>query len=296
MSAVERDLILVPTDFTAVADSAIDHAIEIARLFNHKICLLHIVARKTPKIIVDKKLNQMCRIAAGYSKRSGIQITYRIEEGSIFDQISNTANKLNAEFIVMGIHGKQGVQHITGSYAYKVVCSSSIPVMVVKKKHHHVGYNNIVVPVDFTHESTQKLNQAIKFAKYFDSMIHIIGVISSRSSVYKIKKEALLKNITDYMAIAGVKVRAEVLIKPGSDIHDEVLKYADEIDADLIMIVTEKGGKIAEVFGRNDAEQIIDKADMPVLTILPGNDYDDDEDDTSFFSTFIDPLGLIDKP
>jgi nucleotide-binding universal stress UspA family protein len=294
MSTKERDIILVPTDFTPVADCAIDHAIEIAKLFNHKICLLHIVGKKTSVVARDKVKSQLERISTGYSNRSGIQITYRVEEGSIFDEISKTAEIISAEFIVMGIHGKQGVQHIVGSYAYKVVCSSKVPVMVVKKKHHHEGYNNIVVPVDFSHESSQKLNQAIKFAKYFDSTVHIIGVIRSRSSVFKIKKEALLKNITDYMESAGVKVLAEVLIKPGADIYDEVLEYADREDADLIMIVAEKGGRFDGVLGRNDAELIIDKADMPVLTILPNPDYDDD--DPSLFHSFIDPLGLIDKP
>jgi nucleotide-binding universal stress UspA family protein len=295
MTKVERDTILVPTDFTPVADSAIDHAIEIAKLFNHKICLLHIIGKKTSVSARDKIENQLKRISTGYSNRSGIKISYRIDEGSIFDGISKTADEIEAEFIVMGIHGKQGVQHIVGSYAYKVVCSSKVPVMVVKKKHHHVGYNNIVVPVDFSHESSQKLNQAIKFAKYFDSEVHIIGVIRSKSSVYKIKKEALLKNITDYMENAGVKVVAEVLIKPGADIYEEVIEYADNIDADLIMIVAEKGGRFTGVLGRNDAEQIIDKADMPVLTIVPSTEFDDD-DDSSFFHSFIDPLGLIDKP
>lgn len=295
MTLTERDTILVPTDFTPVADCAIDHALEIAKLFNHKICLLHIVAKKSTQAQKDSVLARLQKIATAYQERSGIQIIYRVEEGSIFDEISLTASKISAEFIVMGIHGKQGLQHITGSFAYKVICSSKVPVMVVKKKHHHVGYNNIVVPVDFTFESTQKVNKAIKFAKYFDSVVHIIGIIRSRSSVFKIEKEALLKNITDYVSNAGVKVHAEVLIKPGADIHDEVLEYATRIDADLIMIVAEKSGKFSEVLGRNDAEQIIDKADIPVLTVIPNLEYDDDDDD-SLLSSFIDPLGLIDKP
>lgn len=45
MASIERDTIIVPTDFTPVADCAIDHALEIAKLFNHKVCLLHIVGK-----------------------------------------------------------------------------------------------------------------------------------------------------------------------------------------------------------------------------------------------------------
>ncbi len=297
MTSVERDTILVATDFTPVADCAIDHAIEIAKLFNHKLCLLHIVSKKTGQLQRDKIIRKLEKIANAYQDRSGIEITYRLEEGSIFDEISRTASKLKAEFVIMGIHGKKGVQHILGSYAYKVITSSKVPVMVVKKKHHHVGYNNIVVPIDFTYESGQKVGQAIKFAKYFDSTVHIIGVIQSKSSVYKIKKEAILKNIMDYLSNHGVKAKAEIIIKPGADIDDEVFEYSEKHDADLIMIVAEKSGRISELFGNNVPEQIIDKADIPVLTVIPNLEYDEDlEWDETFLSPFYDPLGVIDKP
>ncbi len=293
---MERDTILVPTDFTPVADCALDHAIEIAKLFNHKICLLHVVNKKSSQCQRDRFIKMIEKLAATNSERSGIKISGIIQEGSIFDQISATATKLSAEFIVMGIHGKKGVQHVTGSYAYKVVSNSKVPVMVVKKKHHHVGYKNIVIPIDFTYESSQKINKAIKFAKYFDSVIHVIGVIGSKSSVYKIEKEALLKKVLDYLQSANIKAKAEVLIKPGSDIHDEVLSYSEKIDADLIMIVAEKTGRFTELFGKNDAEQIIDKAEIPILTVIPNKEYDEDEDEDVLLSSFFDPLGLIEKP
>ncbi|MFN2396021.1 MAG: universal stress protein [Bacteroidales bacterium] len=299
MTTVERDIILVPTDFTPVADCALDHAIEIAKLFNHKVSLLHIIGKKTNDEQRERILGKLQKVAETNQNRTGITINYQLEEGSIFEEISSTASNLNAEFIVMGIHGKQGVQHIVGSYAYKVICSSKIPVMVVKHKHHHVGFNNIVIPISFTIDPASKINKAIKFAKYFDSVIHIIGVLKSRSSVYKIKKEALLKNLVDYVEKAGVKIKAEIIVRPGTDFDDEVIRYAREIDADLIMIVAERSGRFDLVMGRNDAEQIIDKADLPVLTVIPNSEYDEDDDDDSddsLISTFFDPLGLIDKP
>ncbi len=293
---MERDTILVPTDFTPVADCALDHAIEIAKLFKHRICMLHVVSKKLSQCQIDRFRKRLEKIASSNSERSGIQISARIEEGSIFNVISETASKINAEFIVMGIHGKQGTQHLTGSYAYKVIRSSKVPVMVVKKKHHHIGYKSIIIPIYFTIESSQKINKAIKFARYFDSVIHIIGVIGSKSSVYKIEKEALLKKILDYIDSTGVKAKAEVLIKPGSDVYDEVLQYADQQDADLIMIVAEKSGRFTELMGKSDSEQIIDKADIPVLTVIPSSEDEEDEEDNSLLSSFFDPLGLIDKP
>lgn len=294
---MERDIILVPTDFTPVADCALDHAIEIAKLFDHKIRLAHVINKKASISEREKVEKRIQKIAQTNFERSGIDISGMVVEGNIFDTISATASKISAEFIVMGIHGKKGVQHVFGSYAYKVICSSKIPVMVVKKKHHHVGYNNIVIPISFNYESTQKINKAIKFAHYFNSTLHIIGILGSTSSVYKIEKEALIKKIMDYVESAGTKAKTQILVKPGADIHEEVLSYAEKIDADLIMIVAEKSGRFTELFGKNDAEQIIDKADIPVLTAIPNLEYDEDNDeDDSLLRSFFDPLGLIDKP
>ncbi len=294
---MERNIILVPTDFTSAADCALDHAIEIARLFIHKICLLHVDNKKLTTLQKEKVQKQLDKISIVTSKRTGLEVFNLIREGNIFEQINETANQLKAEFVIMGIHGKKGLQHIVGSYAYKVVSNSIVPVMVVKKKHIHLGYNNIVIPIDFSYESSQKLNLAIRFAKYFDSTIHVIGIIGSASSAMKIKKEALLKQVHDYVENGGVNAITEVLIKPGSNVEDEILDYSDKIDADLIMIVAEKSGPFTEFFRFNVAEQIIDRAEIPILTIIPNDVYNEEEDeDETLLSSFFDPLGIIDKP
>ncbi len=291
---MERDIILVPTDLTPVADCALDHAIEIAGLFKHRIVLLHVVSKRTSNEERVKVENTLEKIALTNTKKSGIKIGWVIAEGSIFEEISHNAFLIKAEFIIMGIHGKKGVQHIVGSYAYKVIESSKIPVLVVKNKHHHTGYKNIVIPIDFTSDSSQKINKAIKFARYFGSTIHVIGVLNSISSVYRIEKEVLLKKVVDYIEAAEAKAIAEVLIRPGSEVYEEVIDYAKNIDADLIMIVAEKSDPFSELFGKNDAEHIIDKAEIPILTVIPNAEYDDD--DETLLRSFFDPLGLIDKP
>ena len=294
MTKLKGDILLVPTDFTPVADCAIDHAIEIAKLFELKICLLHIV-RKNVSLSTRKEVEtKLMRISAGFTKSSGINISYKVQEGSIFDEISKTADTIKAEFIVMGIHGRQGVQHLLGSYAYKVISSTNVPVIVVKNRHHHEGYNNIVVPVDLNFDSTKTVNNAIKFAKLFNSVVHVIGVLQSGSSVTRINKKVLIKKISDCITSKSVKVKAEILLKRNSEVSEKVLEYADSIEADLVMIVAEKGGSFSGLFGRNYAEQIIDKAEMPVLAIVPTDNYDD-EIDVYGFQSFIDPLGLIDK-
>ena len=106
MNQAEGDTILVPTDFTDVSEYAIDHAIEIAKIFKHKICLLHVISRRTTgsgkmMIMQENMENQVAAIA----ERTMLKVFYMIVEGSIFSTISEVADRINAEFIVIGIHG-----------------------------------------------------------------------------------------------------------------------------------------------------------------------------------------------
>ncbi len=293
MKDEKKNVILVPTDLTSVTECALDHAVEIAKLFNRKIILLHVMAKKKADEEIRMKLEQK---TSKLSEDSGLDVSYKIAEGSIFTTISKAAEDVNAEFIIMGIHGKKGMQYVVGSYAYKVITSSKVPVLVVKRKHIHTGYKNIVLPIDFTLESTQKVRYAVKFAKYFDATIRILGFLSTKSSVWKIKKEVILQKVTEYITQAGVEVTAEIIIQPGAAMHDIVLDYAEKIDADIIMIVAELGDSFRDVFSRNSAEQIVDKSDFPVLNIIP----DPLEDQVysskqTVFKPFIDPLGVLKK-
>lgn len=298
MNQAEGDTILVPTDFTDVSEYAVDHAIEIAKIFKHKICLLHVISRRTTgsgkmMIMQENMENQVAAIA----DRTMLNVFYMIVEGSIFTTISEVADRINAEFIVIGIHGMKGVQHIVGSYAYKVISSSNIPVVVVKHMHHHVGYKNIVLPVDFSKKRAHKIAEAIKFAKYFGATIRIFGFLSTGNKAKIIKKEALLKGVTDMFAKHDIPVTTDLLVNPGYDWAEALMRYAEEIDADLIMMVVEKAGRVSDMFYSNATERIIDKADVPLLTVVPIDKFREDEiQKKAFLKPFLDPLGLLSEP
>ncbi|MBS4013317.1 MAG: universal stress protein [Bacteroidetes bacterium] len=294
MNSISSKIILVPVDYTERAVHAIGHALVMARLFGYRINLLHVITKKVDKDDEAKAQKKIGKFAADFYKKSGVEIQGIVREGSIFTTIGETANEIKADLILMGIHGKKGLQHLFGSFAYKVICSSSVPVAVVKNPLKKKNFENIVLPIDFSKESTIKVNQAIKYAHYFGASIRIIGILDTKSTVMKIHKEALLKKVMDYIKSAGVNVTADVLIQPGSDVHKATLKYADDIDADMIIIVAEKEGGLSDIFSKNSAEEIIDKAEMPVMTIIPNPDEKDFSDSQGkIVKSFVDPLGLI---
>ncbi len=284
--------ILVPVDFTQVAENAYNHAIEIAKLFSRDIILLHIIGKNTSANQKKKAEKKLVSFSKKFIKPENTEVLCKIQEGSIFNVITDIAVEVSAEIIVMGVHGKKGLQHIMGGYAYRIISNSKVPVMIVRNMYSGEGYKNIVVSVDLSNESKEEILTAIKFAGYFDSTLNMIGVLKSASSANKIKQEVLLANLTRHVENIGVDVNVEVLDTSGTSIHDKVLEYAKNINADLIMIVAKKGGRITEVLGQNYAERIIEKSQIPVLSITPFYESDGEPIDTYSVGYFVDPFGV----
>ncbi len=296
---MKQETILVPFDFSDVAYYALNHGMAMAQTFNYKLALLHVIIKKDIGTEKEKKAGSSLNALATHIKGiTGLEADYHLKTGNIFDTISEVADELDAVFVVMGVHGKKGVSHIVGSYPYKVVCKTKAPVLIVKTKHRHKGFRNIVVPIDFSRKSAQKVSQALKFAKFFGAKIRVFGFLSYENKAKIINKEALLKSINDFFVEKGVSVTTDLLVDPKLDWPEALLAFAEKVDGDLIMIVAERGNRFQDIFSSNNTEKILDKANIPVLSIMPCAE-DLAEEAASITSKqgivtpFIDPFGFF---
>jgi len=300
MDVMEKDTILVPVDFSDVAYFAMDHALSIARNFGHKLVLLHVLAKKDRVGLKKQEAeDKLSDFSAKLSRVHDLKVSYLVRQGNIYTTISELADELHAAFIVMGVQGEKGAKHLAGSYAYRVVCCANAPVLVVKNHHHHLGFRNIVVPIDFSKRSVQKVAQAVKFARYFHAKIRVFGFLSSQNKAKIINKEALLKSVNDFFEENGVKVSAHLVVKPGMDWPEALILFAQQVDADLIMIVAERGGRIQDLFSTNHTERILDAVHIPVLTIVPGSADLAVESKSAphrLLTPFVDPFGFLKQP
>ncbi len=298
---MKQDVILVPFDFSDVAYYALDHAMAMAEIFDYTLALLHVIGKKDIGSEKEKDANKSLKnLSAHITGINRLNAEHYLRAGNIFDTISEMADELNAVFVVMGVHGKKGVSHIVGSYPYKVVCKTNAPVLIVKSKHHHDGFKNIVVPIDFSRKSAQKVAQATRFAKFFGAQIRVFGFLSSENKAKIINKEALLKSVNDFFVEKDVPVTTDLLVNPKLDWPEALLSFAENVDADLIMIVAERENRFQDIFSSNNTEKILDKANIPVLTIMPcAEDLAEEEEAISsrqgIVTPFIDPFGFFER-
>ena len=114
-----KKLIIVPWDFTNVAESALAHAAKISRMIGSEICLLHIVDPGIKVKAEGEKKILLRHVAEENSRKYNLNIVSEIVKGSIFTSIAEFANSKDKEasLVVMGTHGMKGMQKLTGSWA-----------------------------------------------------------------------------------------------------------------------------------------------------------------------------------
>ncbi len=178
--------LLVPTDFTQEAHTAIHHAVKLGNIIDSEIILLNVVKSKEDIAKATNLLKEEEAIAKSINANANVKSIVRI--GNIFDDIGDTAAEIGASLIFMGTHGASGWQKITGSYALKVITNSSVPFIVVQDKLvNDTGYDSIVVPLDLNIETKQKLEMVVNMAHYFDSKVHLITPYESAWNKFSTK-------------------------------------------------------------------------------------------------------------
>jgi nucleotide-binding universal stress UspA family protein len=138
--------ILVPTDFSEGAESALDVAIDLSKKYGAQITLLHCyevplyVYSGAPPVPADywtpiqNAASRRLEAAVAELARRSPEAKGLLSQGAPWEQILHAADETKADLIVMGTHGRRGLTHVLlGSVAEKVVRLSPVPVLTVRE-------------------------------------------------------------------------------------------------------------------------------------------------------------------
>jgi len=268
MSSNQEKAILVPTDFSEACDNALNHALELAKHFDAKVCVLHVINKDTKQYLkkinlevsaIDQRLNEYLEEKAD-DRLVGVS-----REGDIYTTISDVAEEVNAQMIFLGTHGKIGFQRITGSHALKVIDKNSVPVVVVQKRGFGNGYKKIVFPVSLTHEDRQKAEFAVILALMFNSTIHIFPHYESNEHLQQ-KIMPIVKQVKSYFDKYGVNHTDSLSNEWADDFDKAILNYSNTIDADLVLIMNDSK-KHGPLFGGWEENIIFNAGQIPVMCV-----------------------------
>jgi len=260
-----KQTILVPTDFTPVADFAIEHAVKFSKILKKEILLLHIIKRESD---YQEATQTIQALAETTYKKTGIRPHVMVREGSIFSTIGEVSNEVNAELVIMGTHGMIGLQKITGSWALKVIITSKAPFIVVQSSPKNEKMEKIVFPVDFKKENKEKIGWAGFIARLFNAEVFIFK--SNFRDKSFVKETSRNMDFTEkFFRFKDVKYEIVSGI-PKKNFADQTIDFAHKIDADLILVTTTKSINVTDyILGASEQYVIANSAHIPVMCINP---------------------------
>lgn len=276
-------IILVPMDFSDSSVNAVYYAVEMANLFDSEIVLLHVLSNSRISTLFSND-SQIALLRDSVrtkleeykdkiiTKWPNIKVSTKVEEGKPYKVINRVANEGHCDTIVIGFNGLNGVEQFTGSTTTRIIKSSPIPVVVVKEKRVAPKFDKIVLPIDLTKTSKQKIDWAVKLGKQYDSTVHVIMELE-KDELIKKKAKANLLQAESIFKEHGVKFVSQLLddMEYPDHLGMDAIKYAEEIDADLIMIMTKsETSRISDLFVGSFAEQVVKSSQKtPVMCINP---------------------------
>jgi len=259
--------LLVPTDFSEVAQSAMQHAIKFAEIINADVVLLHVVSSRENVDEAKEKLSKEITLGSSFSNTCNITSFVRI--GNIFEDIGDVAAELAISLIFMGTHKASRWQKLVGSRAIKVITSSPVPFIVTQEElMNSNGYDNIVVPLDLNVETKQKLELVAKIAHYFDSEVHLLTNDNSDEFI-KTKLKANQVWASNYLESKDIK-NSSHLVDQADSLTEGIFKLSKEVDADLIAIMNLADETVLGLYENSFQEEIVaNDLKVPVLCVNP---------------------------
>jgi nucleotide-binding universal stress UspA family protein len=267
-------IIMIPTDFSEVCDNAIHHGVELAQSLHYNVCILHVINKETKSYLkkqglssdhVDEKLMEY---KTRYEKETSVLINVISREGSIFEVINKVAEEFKVHMMILGTHGKQGLQYLLGSYALRVVLDSPCPVVVVQKRSFGKGYHKIIFPITNDLEVRQKVQWALLMSKLFDSQF-LLYIANEKDPDLNSRLKVITRQITQIFDEKKVGYELETAEKSG-DFGKQVVTNAVTHQSDLIMIMTipqiDNPGFIVSGW---DETMMFNEAQIPVMCINP---------------------------
>jgi nucleotide-binding universal stress UspA family protein len=262
MTKTSTNSILVPIDSTEQTMIALGQSYNLARFTNSKIVLLTVDDDKSPA--VKKRLDELAKIA---SQKSGQPVETMIRQGNVYEEINKVADVLNPLFVLIGITSKLAMGNLLSKNAFKMVRESKHPVISIRGKVHRDGCKTILLPVDLSKQTREKVTKAVFLAKLFKADIRVISILTETDETSENKLISYSNQVWKYIKDQGIRCTIKTL--RGQDIPKMVIEYGREVEADLILIMSKAELSMKEMFIGTVAERIINESEIPVLSYRP---------------------------
>jgi len=270
--------LLVPTDFSPQAMHALEVAVQLAKRYNAKIYLLHLL--EMPETLVDgpgiahtselpealyfmrlahQRFNDILKLPL----LQDIEVIEAAEFDGAFEGIMDYVVKYEIDGIVMGSHGANGLQELfIGSNTEKVVRHANVPVLVIKSQNLDFKIRNFVFATDLQDDNIAPVQKALKLAEKEGAALKLVYI--NTPNRFRTTLE-IKKNYHNFIESLGTPVE-HFSIFNDQTIERGILNFTEHVNADLLGIGTHGRKGLAHFFNGSVSQDLVNHAQRPVIT------------------------------
>jgi nucleotide-binding universal stress UspA family protein len=272
-----KKVINVAIDFSDCSINSFEHAITIAQRSECDLKMVWVnkarqersVALKDPEEALKDARQTFEEMIRQYQSRlPRNELSFVIREGKVYREIVKQAEEDNAYLLVVGTHGSSGFEEFwIGSNAQKIVSAAKCPVITIRG-----GVNikrdltRIILPIDSTPETRQKVSITALLAKDFQAEIVVLSLYSTQVLAVRTLIKKYSEQVAKYLKDNNIHYKVEDL-EVEDNLTDATIEYALKVDANLISIMTEQEKTTKNLWLGAYAQQMVNHSPIPVMSI-----------------------------
>lgn len=284
VKSVALNRILFATDFSEHSEAALPYAAQLASQYGAKLYATHVLSPEAylfaspeswPALIETQEARQQLNLARLEEHMRAVPHKVVSAAGDISDVLFRLVRDYQIDLLVLGTHGRSGLpRFLMGSVAEKIFRHAPVPVLTVgpcvPRRANIEKFSKIVFATDLSYESVAALPHATALVQDQGAHLFVLHVLEGHGG-----------GTVDLESRADFALRQMRELVPPEPVHgiypdyavefglatDEILKFAEGHDADLIVLGVRRGLGVATHLARTTAQQIVGHAACPVLTV-----------------------------
>ena len=280
--------ILFATDFSAVSTTALEHALSIARRYDSRIYLAHVIRPDAYQLVPPEAVANVSEQARRYAEQQMAQLLVSgrlrdiphqvlLKHGELWPVLAAAIQEHAVNLVVVGTHGRTGVRKLLlGSVAEEIFRMASCPVLTVGPKvagevPAEAALKRILYATDFTPHAERASAYAFSLAQEHQAHLTLLHVVQGAGEVSAPASAKLTEFFLRQMRQL-VPEGADLWCDPEfrvdfGDPADEILKVTAEINAYLVVLGVRRSATFAGHLPPATAYKVVCQAPCPVLTV-----------------------------
>jgi len=281
--------ILCPVDFFPASDAAVKYAAGLAANYDATLHLLHVVGPVAPMAyeymtnaseiigsIEDSAAKEMNKRVTKL-KVMGISSETEIRLGDVHDEIKQVIEEVKPDLIVMGTHGRCGVERwFMGSTTEKLLRHSPVPLVTISAAGEKLSTlpRKIMVTTDFSDGTPDALAYAFSVAQENESKVTLLHVVQDVATDLPGKYRSTLidavRNRLEEMVPAEARHWCDIVTRVETGVPYRIIKRVLEDERiDLLVMNIHGKGMFDRALLGSTAERVVRMAGCPVMMVPP---------------------------